>query len=104
MVAIIDLFDRQVEEATCVNRTIEVGEDGWPLFGRDMLHRVDAQYRVEVVLERELLQPDMHEGNIGVLLVGHGEHAGGLISANYPPPGGLDKPKVRSRPARSVED
>jgi hypothetical protein len=55
------------------------------------------------VVERELLEANVLEPNVGVLCVRRGEHPSRLICSDDPPARGLDEGEIRSRPARRVE-
>ena len=49
-------LQRHVQEPGRAQRTPEIADDHRPVFGRDVLHRVDAQHAIECVGVGELLE------------------------------------------------
>jgi hypothetical protein len=55
--------DRQVQQATRPGSPVQIGQHAGPVFGRDVLYRVDGQHRVEPAGIRQLLQRGALEGD-----------------------------------------
>ncbi len=45
---LLQFLDRQVHPATRLGSPAQIGQHAWPVFGRDVLHRLDGQDSVEL--------------------------------------------------------
>jgi hypothetical protein len=53
---LVQFLDRQVHQATWPGSPAQIGQHAWPVLGRDVLHRLDGQDRVEPAGIRQVLQ------------------------------------------------
>ena len=96
-------LDRQVHQATRPDSPGQIGQHAWPVFGRDMLHRLDGQDRVEPGRIRQILQRCALKGECDAPRPGPGQHARRLVSARDPVAGRSQHRKVLARPARRIQ-
>jgi hypothetical protein len=97
-------LERYVEESGWPQRTREIADDLQPIFGRDVLHCIDAQHAVERIDVNELLEPGpldlLGEPAFARLL----DHPGRLVGPDDASALGDDELEIAARPARNVED
>jgi hypothetical protein len=96
-------LDGQVHQAARPDGPAHIGQHARPVFGRDVLHRVDGQDRVELAGIRQVLQRYALEGEGDAPRPGPGQHARRLVSARDPVAGRRQHRKILARPARRIQ-
>ena len=86
------------------NRPAKVGQNRRPILGKDVFHRIDGHRRIEVTVERELLQADQMEGDSDVSRPRLRQHPGRLVDPGDPPASGGDEAEVLTGSTRGVKD
>ena len=87
-------LDRQVHQATRPDSPAQIGQHAWPVFGRNMLHRLDGQDRVEPGRIRQILQRCALNGECDAPRPGPRQHARRLVSARDPMAGGHTESEI----------
>jgi len=80
---LLHFLDCQVHNRARACGPVQIGQHQWPVFGRDVLHRIDREDSLEFANVRQVLQRDLFQLKRDPPRPGLGQHARRPVNAHH---------------------